>query len=103
MNDTATIDMFDPRYLARSTDPETSHQAARGVHEFAGAHIDIVLACLKAHGPQTIDEIAKRTALTSVQVARRLPDAQKRGWAQPSGAERLSASGRLERVWRAIA
>ncbi len=102
MNDTTTIDMFDPRYLARSTDPETSRQAARGAHEFAGAHIGIVLACLKTHGPQTIDEIAKRTALTSVQVARRTSDMHKRGLAEPTGATRLSASGRRERVWVAL-
>ena len=46
-----------------------------------------------------IDEIAKRTQLTSVQVARRTSDMHKRGMAEPTGSTRLSASGRNERVW----
>lgn len=61
--------------------------------------IGIILGCLQDHGPQTIDEIAKRTQLTSVQVARRTSDMHKRGMAEPTGSTRLSASGRNERVW----
>lgn len=93
---------FGPAQLARRADPATSHQAAARVREFASGHIGIVLACLKAHGPQTIDEIAKRTQLTSVQVARRTSDMHKRGMAEPTGSTRLSASGRNERVWGAM-
>ena len=52
------------------------------------------------HGPQTIDEIAKRTPLNSVQIARRLSECDRRGLAEPTGLCRLSASGRMERVWR---
>ena len=69
------------------------------IQEFAGGHIGIILGCLQDHGPQTIDEIAKRTQLTSVQVARRTSDMHKRGLAGPTGSTRLSASGRNERVW----
>lgn len=78
--------------LARTTDPATSHVAAQRAAAFAGSHIDVILACLGRHGPQTIDEIAKRTPLNSVQIAR--------GLAEPTGLCRLSASGRPERVWR---
>ena len=87
---------------ARASDPWTSHAAAARSGEFAGGHIATILACLQQHGPQTIDEIAKRTPLNSVQIARRLADCQKRDWAAPTGVTRLSASGRPERVWEVI-
>lgn len=90
---------FDSHHLARRDDPATSHIAASRVREFQAGHIGTILACLQDHGPQTIDEISKRTPLTSVQIARRLADCEKRGWAAPTGVTRLSASGRPERVW----
>lgn len=86
--------------LARTTDPATSHVAAQRAAAFAGSHIDVILACLGRHGPQTIDEIAKRTPLNSVQIARGLAECDRRGLAEPTGLCRLSASGRPERVWR---
>lgn len=90
MNQLALLD-DGPR--ARQSDSWTSHAAAHRAAEFAGTHTDIILACLMRHGPQTIDEIAKRTPLNSVQIARRL--------SEPTGLCRMSASGRPERVWRA--
>ncbi len=93
------LTIFDTAPLARQTDPWTSHAAAARVGEFGASHIDIILACLAKHGPQTIDEIAKRTPLNSVQIARRLADCEKRLLAEPTGTCRPSASGRMERVW----
>ena len=90
---------FEPRSHARRTDPGTSHEAAALVKEFASGHCAVILGALRSYGHSTIDEIAKRTELTAVQVARRLPDLQKAGKAEPTGEERLSASGRSERVW----
>ena len=90
---------FEPHCHARRSDPETSHEAAARVREFGPGHCATILAVLREHGPQTIDEIAKRTHLTAVQVARRLPDLEKYGKAAPTGETRLSASGRQERVW----
>ena len=98
MNQLALLD-DGPR--ARQSDPWTSHAAAHRAAEFAGTHTDIILACLMRHGPQTIDEIAKRTPLNSVQIARRLSECDRRGLAEPTGLCRMSASGRPERVWRA--
>lgn len=94
---------FDSHHLARRDDPATSHIAASRVREFQAGHIGTILACLQDHGPQTIDEIAKRTHLTSVQVARRTADMQRLKLAEPTGTTRLSASGRPERVWSARA
>lgn len=93
---------FEPRSHARRTDPGTSHEAAARAREFASGHCAVILTTLMEYGPQTIDEIAKRTHLTAVQVARRLPDLQKAGKAEPTGEERLSASGRPERVWMVV-
>lgn len=86
---------------ARKTDPDVSYEAAARAVEFAGAHCDRILACLRVHGPLTKDEIADRTGLSPVQVDRRLPDLRKRGQAAPTGDVRQSHSGRAERVWSA--
>ncbi len=93
---------FDFDANARQADPWTSHAAAENVINFGAKHIDIILAALGKYGAMTIDEIAKRTPLNSVQIARRLADCEKRGLAAPTGHVRLSASGRPERVWRSI-
>ena len=94
------IALLDDGPRARQSDPWTSHAAAQRATEFAGTHTDIILACLGRHGPQTIDEIAKRTPLNSVQIARRLSECDRSGLAEPTGLCRMSASGRPERVWR---
>lgn len=93
---------FNPRALARRSDPATSHEAARRVREFATGHSATVLACLKAHGTLTVDEIAKHTPLLAHQINKRLPELQRSGLVAPTGETRLSASGRPERVWRAV-
>lgn len=95
------LDAFDSRHLARKSDPQTSHQAAARVHEFAGGHREQILACLKRHGSLTVDEIAKRTRLQSQAINKRLPELERAGLARPTGGTRLSASGRPERVWYA--
>lgn len=95
------IALLDDGPRARQSDPWTSHAAAQRATEFAGTHTDIILRALARHGPATIDELAKRTPLTAVQIARRLADCEKNGLAEPTGLCRMSASGRPERVWRA--
>lgn len=94
--------LLDDGPRARQSDSWTSYAAAHRAAEFAGTHTDIIIACLGRHGPQTIDEIAKRTPLNSVQIARRLSECDRRGLAEPTGLCRLSASGRPERVWRVV-
>lgn len=95
---------FNPVTLARRTDPQTSHEAAEHVKEFAAGHIGVILKCLKEHGPLSPDQIATKTRLDKFQVCRRLPEMQRHvpQLAVPTGETRLSASGRKERVWRAL-
>lgn len=102
MNFNQMVLSFEQRTHARRSDPGTSHESAARLKEFANGHCATILSALREHGAQTIDEIAKRTNLTSVQVARRLPDLGKAGYAAPTGDTRMSASGRPERVWVAI-
>lgn len=86
---------------ARSTDPATSHAAADAVRQFGAGQCRTVLLSLLETGPGTIDEIALRTGLTPVQVARRLPDLQLGRRARPTDRTRPGAGGRAQRVWEA--
>ena len=93
---------FDAASHARRSDPETSKDAAARVREFAGGHCSVILRLLNERGPMTCDEIAKHTHLMAHQINKRTADLYRAGKAMPTGETRLSASGRSERVWRAI-
>lgn len=90
--------MSDTRTRARATDPETSHEAAERVGDLASVHHREIGAALRKQ-PGTIYSLAWRTGLSHVQVARRLPEMQKLGLAEPTGDTALSPSGRPCRVW----
>lgn len=83
---------------ARRGDPETSKSAARNVENFAHGHYALILGALKLHGPATIYELADRTSLTHVQVARRLPEMS--AMVERTGEKRPSPSGNACGVWR---
>ena len=57
---TLQLDIFEPRTLARATDPDTSHEAAAKVNKFRGGHISVILACLQDHGPLPISHEQKQ-------------------------------------------
>lgn len=61
-------------------------------------HVEAIHAALAACGPQTIHELAARTRLTHVQVARRLPEMH--GQAEVTSELRAGPQGRRCRVWR---
>ena len=88
---------------ARSTDPQTSFEAAERVVEFAGKHSEQILRCLQHFGELSKDEISDLTGLAPVQVDRRLPELESKHLAEPTGETRLSHTGRRERVWRKAA
>lgn len=92
-------DLFDPRNLARTSDPVTSHQAAARVAEFAGAQRARVLEALPAGLELGAEEIADRTSMDAYQVRKRLPELQARGLARPTERTRTTRSGRGERIW----
>ena len=84
---------------ARTTDPVTSHQAARGARSFAGEHHQAILAAL-AHGPAGASGIAARCGLQAHQINKRLPELARAGRIVETGRVVESASGRGEREWR---
>lgn len=93
---------FNPVRLVRRTDPITSHEAAERVKEFATGHCRLILDALSKFGPMTCDEIAQRVGLLPHQVNKRTATLYQAGKAAPTGEERMSMSGRRERVWRIV-
>lgn len=93
-----------PPPRARRSDPATSHIAAARVREFASGHFSAILAALTAPGA-TIYELAARTGIDHVAIARRMSELEKLGRVRvqrdPQGREvtRPGRSGRPCRVW----
>jgi len=85
--------------LARASDPVTSHAAADSARELQARHHRIILAALEAHGPAGKDRIATLTALTGVQICRRLVELERMGKAKTTGRNVTSTAGRQEREW----
>lgn len=88
---------------ARSTDPETSHTAAKNAERFAATHAGRIHAALKAHGPRTAHELSLLIGLSVVQIDRRTVELQR---AKLIDVVLLSDSGLKVvdgfRVWRAV-
>ena len=84
---------------ARATDPQTSHDAAARVHEFAGEHHRAILEALAA-GPGGASGIAARCGLLPHQVNKRIHELAKCGRIVKTGRIVTSDSGRGEREWR---
>ncbi len=103
MNAPLQFNMFDAPPLARRTDPATSHQAAAAARELQSLHRDVIVACLRRHGPMGKDGIAARTRLDGVAVARRLTEMQRLGLVRLTGGTVQSTAGRAEREWEAVA
>ena len=99
----AAAPAHDPAVNVRSFDPVTSFVAAKMAREFSSTQCDLIHAALVKQGPASKDQLAARLRLDGVAIARRLADLQRQGRAEPTGATRLSAAGRPERIWRGIA
>lgn len=85
----------------RRRDPITSHLAAASSKELAAHHHKLILKVLRTHGPLGKDGIGARTALTGVQVCRRLGELERLGLIEPTGRNVQSTAGRSEREWKA--
>lgn len=92
---------MNPQLLARATDPGTSHEAAQACLQFSCEHRRKILEALQ-QGPAGKCELARRTGLDGVAIARRLPELQREGLAKPTGRRVLSLAARPEREWEAL-
>lgn len=86
---------------ARCSDPETSKDAAARVREFAAGQCADILAVLRERGRLGAEQIAAYLHIDAYAVRKRLADLEHAGMAQPLPMQRVTASGRHERIWRA--
>ena len=96
------MNAYTPHTSARATDPHTSHQAAYAAASFAGTHAERILQVLKSHGAMDPEQLARHTDMEAYSVRKRLADLQKAGQAEPTGQTVPTASGRQQRIWRAV-
>lgn len=91
--------MTGSKYLARSTDPGTSQEAADSAVNsgMVAAHCDLILGTLRARGAMTANRIAYFTGLLPHQVMKRLSDLGRKQLAAPTG-DKIGG----QRVWAAI-
>jgi predicted ArsR family transcriptional regulator len=92
---------FDFTKRVRRRDPATSRAAAARAGEFGGDHHAKIMGSLMTQGAGTIYELAERTRLNHVAVARRMSELEELGVARPRQEMRPSPSGRACRVWEA--
>lgn len=92
---------FPLRSHARRGDPSTSKEAASRVREFAAGQCAAILAVLREKGPLGAEQIAAYLNIDSYAVRKRLSDCEHAGKAKPLPMQRVTASGRHERIWRA--
>lgn len=90
-----------PETRARTSDPATSHAAAKSSSRWAASHAGRIFVALVGHGPRTVDELSAIVGLQSQQINKRLPELERLGLALPTDELRPSRSGHQERVWRA--
>jgi len=90
----------DPREHARTSDPETSHAAARALGGKAGS---MLRDLLEAYGTAdlTAEEAAEERGYTAADGAwKRVSDLTNAGLVEPTGETRPASSGRQQRVLR---
>lgn len=92
---------FDAASHARRGDPSTSKEAAARVREFAAGQCADILAVLRERGRLGAEQIAAYLHIDAYAVRKRLADLEHAGMAQPLPMQRVTASGRHERIWRA--
>lgn len=88
---------------ARATDPETSHQAAEGASAFVGSHCSRILKALHRVANATPHELTTTTALTVVQIDRRLPELEREGRARVVFVDGKPLQRGGSRVWERCA
>jgi len=101
MTDLLPFDTGITRRRRRTTDPDTSHQAARQVGQFAhDHHVEIMRVLETAAAPMTARAIAQRCGLDHIAVSRRMHELVRDGLACDSGERHITETGRKAIAWR---
>ena len=87
---------------ARSSDPDTSHEAARSMHVAAATHRGMILKHLEKHGASTGDAIDEALGWRHATANRRLPELRRMNLIEMSDQTAVTRSGRRARMWRII-
>lgn len=88
-------------YLARRTDPESSHLAAKHMVESGGLGVQqrIAYNLVRHHPGYTSDELARLGQLDRYQLARRLPELERAGYIQRGHIRKSHITGRPAVTW----
>jgi hypothetical protein len=93
-------DLFDPRFMARASDPETSKEAARSMRESAATECAKVLDGLtRAGGKAGAEQIGELCGLAAYVVRKRTPILERAGKVRRTGETRTTSTGKPEQVW----
>jgi transcription initiation factor IIE alpha subunit len=93
-----------PDPTARSTDPDTSHQAAELAKQSAGGHRDLALRVLRANPDGLTDfELAELTGVAQTSIGKRRHDLYRAGLVVKTDLRRPSPSGSPAIVWKVSA
>jgi len=99
---------FDARTLARSTDPQTSKDAASASRELRALQHRTIMAVMEIRPafcvPRdfTADEIAALCDLDRHQVGRRLGELEREGLVRRTGNKRPTPSGRMAQCYEVV-
>lgn len=97
------FDMPESHVLARRTDPENSHLAARAIvaDGTLGDQQDFVLDVVRRHPNLTAQELARAGETTRDVTTRRLPELERVGKVERCPSRTCRITGRKAAVWRA--
>lgn len=81
---------------------ETSKAGAEFIAPKAGTQLEMVLACIKAHGPMSDSDVMRRTGLPINMVTARRRRLELDGWIAQVGTKK-SRVGVLNKLWECVA
>lgn len=85
---------FDPKKLARTQDPGTSHEAAASSKELRSRHHKIILEVFGPGSRLASEQVADRAGLTHWQVTRRMNELERAGRLEKTEEKHVNRSGR---------
>lgn len=101
MSQLSLDDLGPPR--ARTSDPDTSHEAARYTEPRANTNRALALRVLREHPDGLTDfELAELTGLQQTSIGKRRGELRDGGFVRDTGRRRRAPSGAMAIVWEAV-